>query len=87
MKMGEIGQSNLDEELGMLTLIELRKRAPTCDERRAIVLRDALACVDGFRTLVQLVMEYMFGCVVVLHVRIVHVLIWAAVTRNLRVVV
>ena len=60
-KMGAIDEPNLDEELGILTLDELRKRVPTCDERRALISRDALACVDGFRTIVQLVMEYIFG--------------------------
>ena len=40
---------------------QLRERVPTCDQRRAIISRDALACVDGFRTIVQLVMEYILG--------------------------
>ena len=59
--MGQINQPNLNEELGMLELSELRKRVPTCDERRAIIPRDALGCVDVFRTIAQLVMEYIFG--------------------------
>ena len=53
--MGEINQPKLDDELGILTMDQLRERVPTCDQRRAIISRDALACVDGFRTIVQLV--------------------------------
>ena len=45
----------------VLALDELRERGPTGDQRRAIIARDALACVDGFLTIVQLVMEYLFG--------------------------
>ena len=40
---------------------ETSERVPTSDQRRAIIARDALACVDGFRTIVQLAMEYFFG--------------------------
>ena len=60
-RMGEINQPKIDEELGILTLDQLRDRVPTCDQRRAIISRDALACVDGFRTIVQLVMDYLLG--------------------------
>ena len=60
-RMGEIDQPSLDDEFGLLTLYELRERVSTCDQRRAIISRDALACVDGFRTIVQLVMEYIMG--------------------------
>ena len=59
--VGEIDQPSLDDELSLLTVDELHERVPTCDQRRAIISRDALACVDGFRTIVQLVMEYVLG--------------------------
>ena len=59
-RMGSIDEPALDEEIGILTLEELKERVPTSDQRRAIIARDALACVDGFRTIVQLVMEYLF---------------------------
>ena len=60
-QIGKIYEPALDEEIGVLTLDELRQRVPTSDERRAIIARDALACVDGFRTIIQFVMEYLFG--------------------------
>ena len=60
-ELGEINQPRLDDDLGILTLDELRDRVPTCDQRRAIISRDALACLDGVRTIVQLVMEYILG--------------------------
>ena len=60
-RMGEIDQPELDEELAILSLEELRARVPDCDQRRAIIARDALACVDGFRTIIQLIMEHILG--------------------------
>ena len=33
----------------------------TCDERRRILATDALASVEGFRVMVELTMQYLFG--------------------------
>ena len=35
---------------------------PTFDQRRRILATDALASVEGFRVMVQLTMQYLFGC-------------------------
>ena len=40
---------------------ELLARVPSYDERRAILARDPLAAVDGFRILVRLAYEHLFG--------------------------
>ena len=47
-RMGEIDQPSLDDEIGLLTLDELRERVPTCDQRRAIISRDALGLRGWF---------------------------------------
>ena len=60
-RMGALDQPAMDTELATLSLEELRERIPTSDERRTMIAQDALACVDGFRTIIQLVMEHIFG--------------------------
>ena len=60
-KHGAIDQPSLDEDLLTIDLATLREKVPTYDERRSLIARDALASVDGFRTIVQLCLEYMFG--------------------------
>ena len=55
-RMGALDQPAMDTELATLSLEELRERIPTSDERRTMIAQDALACVDGFRTITQLVM-------------------------------
>ena len=44
-----------------LDLQELERQLPMYDERRTILARDPLASVDGFRTLVLLTYEHLFG--------------------------
>ncbi|CAJ1356044.1 unnamed protein product, partial [Effrenium voratum] len=39
----------------------LRRQVPNWDQRRAVLARDPLACVDGFRVLVQLTLQHLFG--------------------------
>ena len=60
-RMGKIDEPCLDEQIGKLTLDELKDRVPDGDLRRVLISRDALACVDAFRTIVQLVLEHIFG--------------------------
>jgi hypothetical protein len=60
-KYGAIDEPPLDDLLSSLSVKELRDRVPPCDQRRSMISRDALACVDGFRTIVQLFMEYFLG--------------------------
>ena len=60
-KFGAIDQPPLDDVLSALSLKEVWDRVPECDKRRSIISRDALACVDGFHTIVYLFMEYFLG--------------------------
>ena len=60
-KYGPIDQPPLGDVLSALSLKALWDRVPSCDQRRAMISRDALACVDGFRTIVYLFMEYVLG--------------------------
>ena len=60
-KYGAINEPPLDDVLTCLSLKELWERVPAGDKRRSLISRDALACVDGFRTIVHLFMEYFLG--------------------------
>ncbi|HIE71391.1 MAG TPA: hypothetical protein EYP98_15145 [Planctomycetes bacterium] len=57
----------LEPELGTdfvelkIPLADLVERVPLYDDRRAILARDPLASVDGFRVLCSLAYEYLFG--------------------------
>jgi len=50
-----------DEVTASIGVDKLIAQLPTYDERRAILARDPLASVDGFRTLVLFAYEYLFG--------------------------
>ncbi len=51
----------VDEETMAVHVESMRRVLPTWEQRRATLARDPLASVDGFRTLVQLVLTHLFG--------------------------
>ena len=60
---GGLMQPDIDVDyvhLGV-SLHMLQGKVPNYDDRRAIISRDALASVDGFRVMVHLIFEFIFG--------------------------
>lgn len=53
--------SSKGNEVWSVSISDLIASLPDHDARRAILARDSLAAVDGFRTLVLLIYEYLFG--------------------------
>ena len=70
-KYGSIYEPWINRDLISMPLDEVFNIIPSYDQRRSLISRDALACVDGFRTIVQLCMEHLLGLRFVLHVQIV----------------
>ena len=62
-KFGQLHEPPLGLDFGEIkfTLEELRARVPAYDDRRAMIARDALASVDGFRVIMYLALEYLVG--------------------------
>ena len=62
-RFGERLQPSLDKDFVEMKISaeEMKQWLPAYDERRAILARDGLASVDGFRMSVLLVCEYLFG--------------------------
>jgi len=54
-------QPELDDELLRMSVDELKEKVPDFDSRRQMVSRDALASVDGFRTIMHLFFEHVLG--------------------------
>ena len=52
--------NNLDQTF-CVNLDQLREKVPDFDTRRKMISREALASVDGFRTIVALFFEFMLG--------------------------
>ena len=50
-----------DDVLFGVSVDDLTDLLPTFDQRRRILATDALASVEGFRIMVQLTMQYLFG--------------------------
>ena len=56
-----LGRDFSDDVYLDVPLEDLRHFLPTHDERRKILARDALATVDGFRVIVAVTYEFLFG--------------------------
>ena len=56
-----LGRDYEDDVVLRVPLHALAEALPAHDERRAIIARDALASVDGFRVLCLLAFEHLFG--------------------------
>eukprot|EP00975_Prorocentrum_lima_P020158 4243306-Prorocentrum_lima.AAC.1 len=57
----EMDEPKLDRDFAKLPVEDLIEHLPDTDTRRALLARDPLACVDGFRTLVWLTLRFLFG--------------------------
>ena len=56
------GAADADADMDMAVPMEVLEEAvPASDERRAVLARDPLASVDGFRVIVGLVLEHILG--------------------------
>ena len=57
----ELGRDFADDVFLDVPLEDLRSFLPSHDERRKLLARDALATVDGFRVIVSVTYEFLFG--------------------------
>ena len=57
----ELGRDFDDDVFLDVPLEDLRSFLPSHDERRKLLARDALATVDGFRVIVSVTYEFLFG--------------------------
>ena len=53
--------AGLDDEVFVASVEDTFNSLPSYDERRQILATDSLASVDGFRTMVQLTLQHLFG--------------------------
>ena len=57
----ELNTNAEDDVVLSIPIADLRNALPPYDERRALIARDPLASVDGFRVIMLLTYEYLFG--------------------------
>ena len=63
-QLGELFDGGVDQESDVIMDVpidDIINSLPTYDERRGLLARDSLASVDGFKMLVILTYEYLFG--------------------------